>query len=57
MKFNPNNKTKNTNPSYRSKDKTGEDIDMLHENEYERKYETSDDDYSDDVCDKSVDGA
>lgn len=40
--------------TYKNEYRTGEDIDMLRENNYERKNNS---DSQDNVCDKSIDGA
>ncbi len=48
-------KRKTNNYRYKNRYKTGEDIDMLRENNYERSRERTQ--YEENVCDKSIDGA
>jgi hypothetical protein len=42
---------------YKNRYKTGEDIDMLRENNYERSRKKNEYGSTDNICDKSIDGA
>lgn len=42
---------------YKNRYKTGEDIDMLRENNYERSRNKNEYGSTDNICDKSIDGA
>ena len=42
---------------YTNRYKTGEDIDMLRENNYERSRKKNEYGSTDNICDKSIDGA